>query len=45
MSVFVCAKFLKTVDFTLDGGALPVEPQPLHRPYTFVDYGRRRGWL
>ena len=32
-----CAKFLKPVDFPLDGRALPVEPQPLHGPYTFVD--------
>jgi hypothetical protein len=45
MSVFVCAKFLKAVDFTLDSGAFPVEPKPLHRPHTLTDYRRRRGWL
>ena len=45
MSVLSGAEFLKPVDFTLNGGALPIEPQPFHSPNTFVNQGRRWGRL
>ena len=45
MSVLSCAQFLQSVDFTLNRGAFPVETQPFHGPYTFVNESRGRGWF
>ena len=43
--VLSCAQLLQAIDFALNRGAFPIEPEPLQCPDTFVDERRGGSWF